>query len=479
MPLPVVMVGATVLATIAFALFAVRRFGNDPTQFIVGGRSFGTLLLWVLMCGELFTTFSLLGIAGGVYSRGAEIYYPIAAVGIAYIVAYLYLPPLWRYAKEHNLLTLADFFATRYGSKRFGAVVALLSAFIESLGLLVYLTGLQIVLRMAGLGALGSTQAVLIAFGLITLFVFTAGLRGMAWASVIKDVLMFGTILTVGLWLPIAFFGSPAAMLDRAIAARPHDFTIAAWTAGNGKLWFVTTVILNAVGFFQASAVAATYAAKSERIVRRNVMLLPLYTLSLVPVYFAGYTASLVLPGLRGPQADSAYLIVLREHFPLALLGAVCASGALAALIPSAARLLAAASQLMKNVAVDLLGVSREGAVQTWLTRIFIMLVASVALLLWLFLKASLVDLLLFLFNGAVQFTPGVVFGLFWKRASLASVSIGLAIGECAALSLTVHPLPLAGLSPGFVALALNVATAVVLTFALPKVPLVKSGGSS
>jgi SSS family solute:Na+ symporter len=420
------------------------------------------------MGGELYTTFTFLGIAGWVYSRGAEIYYPLAVGGAAYIVAYLYLPRLWRFAKERDLLTFADFFAARYESKGFGAITALLSTFTEALALLVYLTGLQIILGIAGLGEIDATHAVLIAFGLITLFVFTAGLRGMAWASVVKDALMIGAVAVVGFVLPIAFFGSPAAMLDHAIAARPHAFTIGAWMAGNGKLWFITTAILNAIGFFAGvNAVAATYAAKSEETVRRNAMLLPLYSLMIVPLFFAGYTASLVLPGLHGTQSDSAYLRVLQAHFPLWLLGLVCAAGTLAGLLPSATRLLAAASQLMKNVMDDVFGVAKEGAAQTWVTRVFIVLVASTALYLWVFLKASLVDLLLFVYNGQAQFMPGILLGLFWKRVTLVPIAAGLLVGEGAALVLTMHPLPLAGLNAGFVALALNSGIVVVLTFSL------------
>jgi|HubBroStandDraft_4_1064222.scaffolds.fasta_scaffold00006_91 SSS family solute:Na+ symporter len=458
-------VAAVVLGTIAFALLAVRRIGSDPTQFILGGRSLGPILLWVLMGGELYTTFTFLGIAGWAYGRGAEIYYILAVGGGAYIVAYLYLPRLWRYAKERNLLTFADFFAARYGSKPFGAVTALISTCTEALALLLYLTGLQIILTIAGLGAINGTHAVLIAFGLITLFVFTAGLRGMAWASIIKDTLMLAGIAIAGFVLPIAFFGSPSAMLAHAIAARPQAFAVGAWMAGNGKLWYMSTAILNVVGFFVGvNAVAATYSAKSEQTVRRNAILLPLYSVMLVPMFFAGYTASLVLPGLHGTQSDSAYLRVLQAHFPLWLLGIVCAAGTLAGLLPSATRLLAAASQLMKNVLGDIFNLAKEGPAQTWVTRGFIVLIALVALLLWVYLKASLVDLLLFVYNGQAQFVPGILFGLFWNRVSLVPVAIGLLVGEVAALGLTIHPLPLAGLNPGFAALALNASIVVILT---------------
>jgi SSS family solute:Na+ symporter len=77
------------------------------------------------------------------------------------------------------------------------------------------------------------------------------------------------------------------------------------------------------------------------------------------------------------------------------------------------------------------------------------------------------VDLLLFVYNGQAQFMPGILLGLFWKRVTLVPIASGLLAGEAAALGLTMHPLPLAGLNAGFVALMLNTAVVVFLTFAL------------
>ena len=459
-------VAAVVLGTIAFALIAVRRIGNDPAQFIVGGRSLGAVLLWVLMGGEIYTTFTFLGIAGWAYGRGAEAYYLLAYGVLAYAIAYLYLPRLWRFASERGLLTMADFFAARYGSRGFGAMVALFSTAVEAVAILVYLTGLQLLLSIAGFGSIDAREAVLLAFVAMTLFVFTAGLRGMAWASIVKDALMIGSVAAVGFVLPIAYFGSPAGMLAHVIAARPHAFVLGPWTAPSGKIWFVSTMLLTGFGFFTGpGAVAATYAAKSEETVRRNAIFLPLYGLMIVPVFFAGYTASLVMPGLHGPQGDTAYLRVLQAHFPVALLGIVCAGGVLSGLLPSAARLLGAASQLTKNILGDILHVAQAGPAQTWATRTCIVVVALGALCLWLFVKASLVDLLLFAYNGGTQFAPGIFLGLFWKRATLWPVAVGLVAGELCALALTVHPVPLAGLNPGFTALALNMVLTVSLCF--------------
>jgi len=193
----------------------------DPAQYIVGGRSFGTIFLWVLLAGEIYTTFTFLGIAGLSYSAGAPAFYVIAYGACAYVIGYFLTPAMWRVAKEFNLLTGPDFFETRYNSRALGVATAILYFLMVVPYVALQLSGLQILLRIAGYGAYDATVSVCVAFLVLALFVFTAGLRGTAWASIVKDVLVLGAVLFAGIAIPVRFFGSPSAMFDRVLAQHP------------------------------------------------------------------------------------------------------------------------------------------------------------------------------------------------------------------------------------------------------------------
>jgi len=466
-------VGTIVIGTIVFALRAARRSagsraaGDSAQEYIIGGRSFGPLLLWILMGGEIYTTFTFLGAAGWVYGRGAPAYYILAYGPVAYIIGYFFMPALWEFARAHGLLTAADFFVARYGSKRLGTLIALLQFCAVLPWYTLQLTGLQILLTIAGYGHIVPTAAVAIGFGLTALFVFTAGLRGTAWASVIKDALILVSVLFVGIALPVHFFGSPARMLTTLEAVKAHWFTLASPTAPQGTMWYVTTVALTGIGFFMSSqSMSAIYAGKSARAVRRNAIFLPLYQLMLVPVFFAGYTALLVIPGLHGTAADRSYLLVVQRYFPAWILGIVAAAGCLSALLPASAVLLSTASLLSKNVLSDVFGIARSDRARTWTTRAFVLVIAAAALGMWLFVHVSLVEYLLLTYNVVTQFAPGVILGLFWRRLSLWPVTCGIIVGEVVAAVLTFHPIGLYGINPGFLALAFNIIVCVGLTYA-------------
>jgi solute:Na+ symporter, SSS family len=98
-------IGCVIVGTAGFGIFGVRKVKMDPSQFIVGGRSLGAIFLWLLMAGEVYTSFTFLGAAGWAYSKGAPAFYIICYLTVACILSFFYLPPIWRTARRHNLLT--------------------------------------------------------------------------------------------------------------------------------------------------------------------------------------------------------------------------------------------------------------------------------------------------------------------------------------------------------------------------------------
>lgn len=86
------MTPATTALTVIIAIVAVgtavgflagSRQRMDLEQWTVGGRSFGTALVFLLMAGEIYTTFSFLGVSGWAYSRGGPVLFELAYLSLA------------------------------------------------------------------------------------------------------------------------------------------------------------------------------------------------------------------------------------------------------------------------------------------------------------------------------------------------------------------------------------------------------------
>jgi len=458
-------VAIVVLGTIVFALLGVRRLRMDPAQYIVAGRSFGTIFLWVLLAGEIYTTFTFLGIAGLSYSQGAPSFYVVAYGTCAYIIAYFITPRIWQVGKSCNLLTGADFFETRYNSRALGVGVAVLMFVMIVPYVAIQLSGLQILLRIAGYGMYNATVSVCIAFAVLALFVFSAGLRGTAWASVVKDVLVLAAVIFAGVAIPMRFFGSPSAMLQRLLEAHPHMLALAPGAAYHGTIWFASTVVLSAIGFFMGPhSFNAVYSARGADTLRRNAMLLPFYQCFLSLMIFAGLSAAMIVPGLKGTAVDQSFLLVVQRFYPPWVLGFVAAAGALAALVPASALLLGGASVITKNVAADAFGIATTPRAQTLLTRILVLVVALLAVGVWLVAGKTVVELLLVYYNGISQFFPGVVATFVWPRATAWGVGAGIVTALLVAVPLAALNISPFGVNPGLVGFAANVIVLVVVS---------------
>ena len=83
-------------------LYAGARHKMDLEQWTVGGRGFGLLLVWLLMAGEVYTTFTFLGASGWAYSRGGPALYILAYMPLAYVLSFFILPPIWDGIKLHR-----------------------------------------------------------------------------------------------------------------------------------------------------------------------------------------------------------------------------------------------------------------------------------------------------------------------------------------------------------------------------------------
>jgi SSS family solute:Na+ symporter len=56
-----IIIAATIVGVLCLGLVARRGQEMDLEQWTVGGRGFGTILVFVLMAGEIYTTFTFLG----------------------------------------------------------------------------------------------------------------------------------------------------------------------------------------------------------------------------------------------------------------------------------------------------------------------------------------------------------------------------------------------------------------------------------
>ena len=102
-----VVLGAVFAIAIGLGLLARRGHDMNLEQWSLAGRGFGALFVFLLMAGEIYTTFTFLGGSGWAYGKGAPAFYILCYGAIAYSLSYFLLPVIWRYAQPRRLVSAA------------------------------------------------------------------------------------------------------------------------------------------------------------------------------------------------------------------------------------------------------------------------------------------------------------------------------------------------------------------------------------
>jgi SSS family solute:Na+ symporter len=473
-----IIIGLT--AVMALALGIAARRGHDMTleQWTVAGRGFGGLLVFLLLAGEIYTTFTFLGGSGWAYGRGAPTYYILAYGSLAYILSYWLLPPIWRYAKQERLVSQSHFFARKYDSRWLGALVALVGVMALVPYLVLQFQGLGIIVSVCSYGSISSTAAIWIGAATVTIYVMVSGMRGVAWNAVVKDILILAVVIFLGVYLPIHYYGGVGEMFHAIDAAKPGFLTFK--PTGQSVLWFQSTVALTTLGFFMwPQAFAAVFTAREERILRRNAALLPLYQLILLFVFFCGFAAILQVPGLTGADIDQALLRLSLKTFDPWFVGVIGAAGLLTALVPGSIILVTAATLIANDLLRGLNPDLAEGAVAR-VARGLAPVIALVAVYFTLQGGQTIVALLLMGYSFVTQLFPAVVCSLMRRNPMTTPGAVaGIVVGVAAVAYITLTHSTFVSLFPflpaaandvniGFASLILNVLASAVVSALTP-----------
>jgi SSS family solute:Na+ symporter len=438
--------------------YAGTRRKMDLEHWIVGDRGFGMLLVWLLMAGEVYTTFTFLGASGWAYGKGAPVLYILGYQPLMYVVSFFILPQVWEVGRKYRLQTQADFFQVRYNNKYLAAFVALVGVVFIIPYLQLQLTGLGMIVEVASYGAIHRTPAMIIGFLIVAAFVLTSGIRGIAWVSVLKDLLLLFSAVFVGIAVPYIYFGGIGPMFAALVRAKPAHLVMPGATTNLGHSWYVSTVLLVAVGFYMwPQFFGASFSAKSSDTLRRNAVVMPFYSITMPLMFFVGLAATLILPGL--PNGDLSMLTMVRKTFPAWFLGLIGGAGALTAMVPAGVMILTAATLFAKNMCRPILWPGMTDQQVAKLAKTTVLVITVAALYSAIYSSPTLVSLLLVGYGGVGQFFPGVVLGLYSRRVTMPGVFAGIVTGVFVfvALELTKHD-PLMGLNAGFIALCFNFA---------------------
>jgi SSS family solute:Na+ symporter len=448
--LTVTLLGIVFIAVLGF--LGRRKPTGDLSEWTHGGRQFGAMTMWFLQAGEVFTTFTFLGMAGLAFSGGVAALYALPYIPLAYVGLYFLAPIIWRRAHKRGHLTQADFLADFYGSKLLGFVAAVIGVVFLLPYLQLQITGLGLAVQLATGDQTSSTVSMIIAFVLVIAFVLWSGIRGVATTSYFKDAIMLVVLLVLVVAIPAHFTGGIGATFHKIMLTHPDMLHI--HTGKYDTAWFFTSMVASVLGVLFMTFPhqwPALLSAKSPKAVRRNYVFLPVYSIALALPMIIGFTALLVLP--KASKSNAALLTLVHQSFPGWFIGIVVVATAATAMVPAAGLLIGMSSLVARNIAP-----TRSQRSQFMVNQGAVVAVTTLALVMAIARPDLLANLLLLTYSGLDQLIPAIGLALLTRKLiGVWPVLAGLVVGEIVVIWLTFGNAYSGHVNVGLVALVPNI----------------------
>jgi SSS family solute:Na+ symporter len=463
----------------------------------LGGRGFGSWITWFLLGGDLYTAYTFIAVPAAMWSTGAVSgFFAVPYTIILYPIVFLLMARLWSVSHRHGFVTPADFVGGRYGSKTLSTAVAVTGIVATMPYIALQLVGIKAVLTVLGLGSGDNVflqdLPLIIAFVVLAAYTYTAGLRAPAAIAVVKDLLIYIAIIVAIVWLP-SHLGGWAGIFDAAgskmsatspVTGKPVGSIIPGATSFNA---YWTLALGSAMALFMyPHSITGVLATKSRNTIRRNAVVLPMYSLMLGFLALLGYmaikagTKPVDLNGQVNPQLVVPQLFL--DQFPAWFAGIALAAIAVGALVPAAIMSIAASNLFTRNIYKDLFKTDATPEEEAKVSKITSLVVKFGALVFVLLMdQSAAINMQLLGGIWILQTFPAIVAGLytrwFHRWALLIGWAAGIAYGSVAAYGVvnpvthahfggSIAPIPGTEISIyiAITAFVINAIVAVVLT---------------
>ncbi|MGC9071451.1 MAG: sodium:solute symporter family protein [Acidilobus sp.] len=448
MSLAEVMLFAVTVAALSILGFLGARFrrgGRGLEEWSIAGRRFGPVIVWFLLGADVFTAYTLVSVPSLAFTSGAIIFFTVP-YAVTFLLAYVTMPRLWHEARETGALTTAEIVMRRHRSRTLGVVIAVTGIVAVLPYMAVQIDGMRAVLEVLLAGAASSRAiseiSLLLAFAVLAAFTYRSGLRGSALGSILKDVLLWFTV--VALLAVVLGDVKGFAGLFSGLARDPlptGDLTL----KRNLYIDYLTLAIGSALALYLYPHIFnGVMSSQSPRAIKASTSLLPLYVIAVGLFAFLGLAAHL-LPDVLGlisnfPRSESGLLVVpamAQVLMPTPVAALALAGLFIGGMVPAAIMAIAQSNLLVRGVVRPIVGLSPEAeeSIAKWASVVFKFLALG-----FVFLTPMTYAIQLQLLGGIIitQTLPAVFLGLVVRRLDARALVAGWAAGMVSGVYLTL-----------------------------------------
>ena len=399
----------------------------------------GVLVSGVAYFSTQFSMGTFLGTPGTIYNVG----YAGMAISVPGAVFCMILPALLIGKKlvtlghEYGFLTMADYLSDRYHSKAMSGVLGIMMLFFlipmmgaQSIGagVIVHVfTGLPNWVGVVGMGAI------------VILYCMSGGMKGAMMTDVIQGTLMFGTAIIT--FIVSVSMGGGFSNINSTLQGMNESYLT--FPGANGYMpwaYYVSNIVL--WSFFtmgQPHLFTKFFTMKDHKTMFKAILLGTAgMVISATLIEWAGVNGIASIQNI-GDSDQIVPMILQRGLNPF--LASIFISGIVAAGMSTIDGILVTTTgAVTRDIYQKIINRKATDDKVMKLSKGFTILIGIIVILFGVFQPGSIFEINLFAFSGMAIFVVPILFGMYWKRSTVAGAIAAVAVGVVSLLCFTWIP---------------------------------------
>ncbi len=413
-------ISAYLAITMGIALYYGRKETKSVVDFTVGGRRFGTVVLFFTLLATMVGAASTIGFTGWYWVRGlSQLWFVFGGVLAFVIFMYFLAPKINRFGFETGATTPSQWMEFRYGkAAKYFTSILLIIAYLAITALNYMAMGTII----EGVTGIPYVWGLVISAVIVTVYTSLGGLWSVASTDVFQGAL---TLVGIAILAPILVI--KAGGLSKIVASLPpKHLSLFGYVDPVTALAYTLVFFLGILSW--PDLWQRVYAAKDVGTLKKSFTLYVIADLVYIGglVLLIGLAGKVLYPNFPNPERLLPYMVM--DQLP-GVFGAFIMSALIAVIMGTAdSTLLITAVLFEEDIYTDLRpGASEEerlkvSQIVTFIGGILVLILAYIAPTMFdLWIKSA--DI-----TGATLAVP-ILLGMFWKRPSKVAGIAGIVFG--------------------------------------------------
>lgn len=436
---------------------AATKSVSTVSDFFLCNRSLGTATTFFTVYATWWSSFAFLGSTSSFYFHG-PLYWIALGWNVLFGLFFLVLgKKMWQESNEYSFKTPIEFFNAKYNSPALNNTVIILMLCLTIPYISVQFMGGGIIIEMATNGIIPWRISTLLFFIIMIIYLWSGGLRAVAWTDSLYALLIFMGMLLVGL-IFIHMTGGVEKTFETLAVNNPESLKIPDSIAGiDGYGFWLSLLIIMPLGELMMPQIwTRIYAVKERKTFYIMPFLLSIATIAYLGTMLAGNAALILEPGYSG-ASDYILPTLLIKYLPPVLMSIIICCVVSACLSTANSQLHSVSQIITLDIYKSCFNVKATEKHLVFVAKLVILMVAALAYLLLFWGNLSTIFNTVFIsFSGIMQLSVSVIGALFWKKADADSALAGLLLGLIITFLFSAWQPFTYPVSPGLIGLVCN-----------------------